>query len=263
MASGDSTKPRIGIPWRTEAEESAGVRQKLDYYFEAVRKAGGAPEGISLSQSQQALEQQVHSFDGFVLPGSPADVDPAEYGEPKHAKVNASDPARDRADHRILDHALAAGKPVLAICYGCQLLNVHLQGTLVQDIRSERPGANAHGVTDLPDAAGKSELEHQAKFLENSRLATLAQDARARVNSSHHQAIDRPGKNLRVTATSSEDGIVEGVEWTGDRNWVIGVQWHPERMVGDAFSERLFADFVEAVRERTARGGRKVAPGAH
>jgi len=257
MDSGDSTKPRIGIPWRTEAEESAGVRQKLDYYFDAVRKAGGEPEGISLRQTPQQLAEQVQSFDGFVLPGSPADVDPAEYGATKHLKVNPSDPARDRTDRQVLDHALAAGKPVLAICYGCQLLNVHLQGTLLQDIRSERPEAIAHGVTDLPDAAARTELDHEAKFLENSLLGTLARGIRARVNSSHHQAIDRPGRNLRVTATSSEDGIVEGVEWTGDGNWVIGVQWHPERMVGDAFSERLFADFVEAVRERTGSAATK------
>jgi putative glutamine amidotransferase len=254
MASGDSTKPRIGIPWRTEAEETAGVRGKLDYYFVAVSKAGGEPEGISLHQTARRLAQQVQSFDGFVLPGSPANVDPAEYGATKHMKVNASDPARDRTDRQVLDHALAAGKPVLAICYGCQLLNVHLRGTLVQDIRSEMPGAIAHGVTDLPDAANRTELEHEAKFLENSRLGTLAQSRRARINSSHHQAIDQPGKNLRVTATSSEDGIVEGVEWTGDGNWVVGVQWHPERMVGDTFSERLFADFVDAVRQRATSG---------
>jgi len=252
MAPGDSLKPRIGIPWRTEAEESAGIRQKLDYYFAAVRKAGGEPEGISLQQTPQQLAQQVQSFDGFVLPGSPADVDPAEYGATKQPKVNPSDRARDRTDRRVLDHALAAGKPVLAICYGCQLLNVHLRGTLVQDIRSEQPGAIAHGVTDLPDAATRTELEHDAKFLQNSRLATIAQGTQARINSSHHQAIDQPGRNLRVTATSTEDGIVEGVEWTGDGNWVVGVQWHPERMVGDSFSERLFADFVGAVRERAA-----------
>jgi len=254
MATADSIKPRIGIPWRTKAEESAGIRQKLDYYFEAVRKAGGEPAEISLRQTPEQAAQQVQSFDGFVLPGSPADVDPARYGAAKRANVNPDDPERERADREVLDHAFSAGKPVLAICYGCQLLNVHLHGTLVQDIRTQRPNTIAHGVTDLPDPAAKGELEHQAKFLENSRLAALAGGAEARINSSHHQAIDRPGKDLRVTATSTDDGIIEGVELTGDRNWVIGVQWHPERMVGDPFSERLFADFVQAVRERAAKG---------
>jgi putative glutamine amidotransferase len=78
-------------------------------------------------------------------------------------------------------------------------------------------------------------------------LAAVAAGTSAEINSSHHQAIAKPGKNLRVTAHST-DGIIEGVEWTGDSNWVIGVQWHPERMFGDAFSARLFGDLVAAAR---------------
>src|SRR5207245_2052233 len=99
-----------------------------------------------------------------------------------------------------------------------------------------------------PDAA-KGDLEHKARFVAGSRLAELAGAGDAMVNSSHHQSIDEPGEGLRVTAMAAEDGIVEGVESSGDRNWVVGVQWHPERMVGDGFSERLFADFVQAARE--------------
>ena len=78
--------------------------------------------------------------------------------------------------------------------------------------------------------------------------STLRAFRKATINSSHHQAIDKPGQSLRVTARAS-DGTIEGVEWTGDPNWVVGVQWHPERMVGDVFSERLFSDFVAAARE--------------
>jgi putative glutamine amidotransferase len=74
----------------------------------------------------------------------------------------------------------------------------------------------------------------------------LSQAAEAEINSSHHQAIDKPGNNLRVTARAA-DGTIEGVEWTGDSNWVAGVQWHPERM-GDAFAARLFDDFIAAAR---------------
>jgi len=71
---------------------------------------------------------------------------------------------------------------------------------------------------------------------------------------SHHQAIATPGKGLRVTA-HADDGTVEGVEWTGDANWVVGVQWHPERMFGDAAAERLFADLVAAGRRSRNTGG--------
>ena len=244
-------KPLVGIPWRTTGEEQAGERRKLDYYFESVRKAGGEPREISLTGAGPELERRVEEFDGFVLPGSPADVDPAVYGAARHSKTKNLDANRERTDYAILKHAFAAGKPVLRICFGCQSLNVYLKGTLVQDIPAEKPGSGKHGATDLTPDAAKGDLEHAARFAAGSRLAQLAGAATARVNSSHHQSIDRPGQGLRVTATSPDDNIVEGVEWADDRNWVVGVQWHPERMVGDCFSERLFAEFVQQVKERS------------
>ena len=247
-----SERPRVGIPWRTTQEEREGSRQKLDYYFQAVRKAGGEPVEVSLRQASATLRQQLHGLDGFVLPGSPADVDPARYGAIKHQKTNELDKNRDNTDIAILDHAFHEAKPVLAICYGCQLLNVYLQGTLVQDIRSERPASAAHGSTDLPPGAVKGDVEHGAAFVPGSRLGTLNGASEGTINSSHHQAIDQPGKNLHVTAKAA-DGTIEGVEWNGDPNWVVGVQWHPERMVGDPLAERLFADFVAAARQHLSR----------
>lgn len=245
-------RPKVGIPWRTTQEERDGSRQKLDYYFQAVRNAGGEPVEISLRQPLAFLQGQLGDLDGFVLPGSPADVDPARYGAVKHQNTNELDENRDNADIAILDHAFDAGKPVLAICYGCQLLNVYLQGTLIQDIRSERPGSAAHGSTDLPPGAIKGDIEHAAAFVPESRLATLNGTNTGTINSSHHQAIDRPGKNLRVTVQAA-DGMIEGIEWNGDLNWVVGVQWHPERMVGDPFADKLFANFVAAVRDHLSR----------
>jgi putative glutamine amidotransferase len=241
----------VGIPWRTTGEEQAGNRQKLDYYFAAVRKAGGEPREVSLRQGNDQLKAEIQEFDGFVLPGSPVDVDPARYGAAKHWKTKDLDPNRDQTDSVILEHAFAAGKPVLGICYGCQILNVYLKGTLVQDIPAEREGSGKHGRTDLAPGAVADDLEHRAKLAPGSHLAELARAGEARINSSHHQAIDQPGNGLKVTAVAGEDGIVEGVEWTAGPNWVVGVQWHPERMVGDGFSERLFADFVSAAAKKT------------
>jgi putative glutamine amidotransferase len=238
-------RPRVGIPWRTTAEEQAGTRDKLDYYFRAVQKAGGEPEEISLEQSTGRLETQLTQLDGFVLPGSPADVDPGRYGAPRDKKTKVLDPNRDITDLAILDHAFRSKKPVLAICYGCQILNVSRKGTLIQDIRTENPSSLPHGSTDMPPGSVQGDLEHQATLDSASLLAKLNGSSAATINSSHHQAIGQPGKKLCVTARSS-DGVVEAVEWTGDANWVVGVQWHPERMVGDAFSERLFSNFVTA-----------------
>jgi putative glutamine amidotransferase len=241
-------QPRIGIPWRTREEERGGSVEKLDFYFDAVRRAGGEPEHLSLGLSDAELQKQAATLDAFVLPGSPADVDPVRYAEPRHAKTKTLDADRDRTDSTILSHALRSHKPVLAICYGCQILNVHQGGSLVQDIPSEKPGTDAHGKTDLATNATTKDLEHRATLAEASILQKLAGATDVRVNSSHHQSIDRPGEKLRVTARGS-DGIIEGVELQSPDDWVIGVQWHPERMPNDAFARKLFEDFVSAARK--------------
>ena len=233
----------MGIPWRTSDEEAQNNRPKIANYEEAVRKAGGDPVLVPLSDKAEQA-QVIPAMDAFVLPGSPADVKPEEYGAVNDGLSAPADLAREEADRAILKHALAEKKPVLAICYGCQLLNVYLGGTLIQDLRMELGTTTAHRKKDLSPEP-PSDPVHGARFEAGSKLGELAQGRSAEVNSSHHQAIARPGKNLHVTAHSA-DGLIEGVEWTGDSNWVVGVQWHPERMFGDAFSERLFRDFVAA-----------------
>lgn len=252
MTPNGPNRPRIGIPWRTSQEEPQGDLPKIRSYMEAVQAAGGEPVLLSVVQPD-ALKGQLPGLDGFVLPGSPADVDPAEYGTVNGGKTSPADLPRERTDRAILDHAFADKKPVLAICYGCQLLNVYLGGTLIQDLRSEKGTRIAHRKEDQKFYQ-LGNPRHEACFAEGSRLQALANDTRAVVNSSHHQSIEKPGRNLRVTG-EAEDGIVESVEWTGDANWVVGVQWHPERMPGDALAERLFEDFIAA-----ARAARGVAP---
>src|SRR5258707_6347844 len=217
------SKPRVGIPWRTLDEERQRNVEKLNFYFDAVRRAGGEPEHVSLALPEAELLKQTAALDGFVLPGSPADVDPVRYAEPRHAKTKTLDADRDRTDSTILEHALAAHKPVLAICYGCQILNVHQGGTLVQDIPAEKPGTDAHGKTDLAARAATKDLEHSATLADGGQLQKLAGATNIRINSSHHQSIDRPGEKLRVTARST-DGIIEGVELQSP-DWVVGVQW--------------------------------------
>lgn len=246
--------PRIGIPWRTSREEVAQNRPKIRNYEEAVREAGGAPVLLSLLDEAK-LKVQLDSLDGFVLPGSPADVDPEEYGASNRGKSEPADPPRERTDRTILDHAFAENKPVLAICYGCQLLNVYLGGTLIQDVRSETGTRVAHGKKDAWPVA-VSDPSHEVSFEAGSRLAEMAGESETVVNSSHHQSVETPGRGLRATG-KARDGIVESLEWTGDANWVIGVQWHPERMPGDALAKRLFSELLKAANSATRVGTTK------
>ena len=240
-----ASHPRIGIPWRTSAEQTANNRPKLANYENAVRDSGAEPVVLPLNDPS-ALREALSTLDGFVLPGSPADVSVTEYGAQDLGLSAEADRPREVTDRAILDHAFAEKKPVLAICYGCQLLNVYRGGTLIQDLWKETGTRTPHRDTDIaPDHKG--DAWHGAEFEPNSRLAALAQSLRAPINSSHHQAIARPGKDLRVTAHAPEDGTIEAVEWTGQDNWIVGVQWHPERM-HDEFTKQLFDDFVAAAR---------------
>lgn len=248
-------RPRVGIPWRTSEEEAQNNRPKIKNYEDAVSQAGGEPVLLPLLDAER-LRSLLPTLDGFVLPGSPADVEPTQYGSKNRGLSAPADSAREEADRTILQHAFGEKKPVLAICYGCQLLNVYLGGSLIQDLRAETGTNTAHRKKDISPEPS-DDPRHAATFQRDSRLADIVGDTRAEINSSHHQAVERPGRNLRVTAHAT-DGTVEGIEWTGDSNWVIGVQWHPERMFGDAAAQRLFTNFITATRSARDLAGQKV-----
>jgi len=246
--------PRVGIPWRTSAEEAANRRSKIDNYLRAVERAGGEPVLLSLALSAQELKRHAENLDALVLTGSPADIDPAHFRAKRHAATADPDAARERTDFVLLEHALTAEKPVLAICYGIQSLNVFLGGTLVQDIPTELGSKIRHSPDreDLPAGAEIADAIHDAHF-QPGRVMIMRGAPQAKVNSSHHQSILEPGRDLQITA-HAPDGVVEAVEWIGDANWIIGVQWHPERMPEDPLAQALFRDLVAAAHlTRTAR----------
>jgi putative glutamine amidotransferase len=248
-----ANRPRVGIPWRISDDEdkarSAGPKGKIgktEDYLKAVEKAGG--EGIIITLKDEVERNRlIPTLDAFVLPGSQADVEPGEYGAANQGLSQPADPLREETDRAVLKHALTEKKPVLAICYGFQMLNVYRGGSLIQDLQTELKDQGMklerHRKKDAPPSA--EDPWHAVTLEPDTRLIRLATGPGARVNSSHHQAINKLGRDLKIAARAT-DGIIEGVEWTGDSNWVVGVQWHPERMPGNAFAERLFREFVAA-----------------
>ncbi len=256
-------KPRIAIPVPT-TKDPAYNQRSWPSYAAAVGQAGAEPVEIPLQTPMEELRRLAAGCDGVLLPGSPADVDPARYGAEREPACAAADPAREAVDYLLLDHAERQGKPVLAICYGIQSLNVWSGGTLVQDLL---PLPVNHA------AGGKVAVAHTAQVAAGSLLASLLSPEEAPltdgylrlpVNSSHHQAVAAPGNRLRIVARSPEDGVIEALELDSDhpafhvehsaegrqpQRFLLGVQWHPERSyLISAASRALFQRLVDEAR---------------
>jgi putative glutamine amidotransferase len=185
-------------------------------YFAAVVAAGGLPVGLSRNAPAGPM---VERLDGLVLSGG-ADVDPRAYGEEAQPGCGPVEADRDAWEFALLAGALERNVPVLAICRGIQLVNVHFGGTLVQDIA--RDAGDCHPRFDSPRGAPG----HAVRFTDGS-LAGELYGATTEVNSLHHQAVERVGDGLVVTGRSP-DGTVEALELP-DRP-LLAVQWHPELM---------------------------------
>jgi putative glutamine amidotransferase len=243
-------KPRIAIPLPHSGDRDYAERA-LPQYESAVRAAGGEPVRIELGQASAEVMKQVEGCDAVLLPGSRADVDPRKYNAERHEKTAAADGQRDRVDELLLKDADRRHKPVLAICYGLQTLNVYRSGSLVQHIES---AINHSAGRAVPKA-------HMVEVDPGSRLGRIVgadSDRPMAVNSSHHQSADVIGNGLKVVARSPEDGIVEALEGTAPDHFVLAVQWHPERSVNDepelAESARaIFQAFIEAARAQHSK----------
>ncbi len=253
-----ASRPRVGIPWRTSHEEANRITNKLQYYFAAVTAAEGEPVHVSLQLSPNELAAQIKDLDAFVLPGAPTDVDPALYGAARHEKTHDADTNREKTDFAILEHAFASGKPVLAICYGCQSLNVCLGGSLYQDVTSELHTKIEHSreglPSDAPDPIHPARIEPGGEIDQLAAISGHTNQNGAfdvQINTSHHQSVRDLGRGLRVAAIAP-DGVIEAVEHEPHKHWVVGVQWHPERMKGDALAAALFRALVQATRAAAA-----------
>jgi putative glutamine amidotransferase len=234
-------RPRIGITMRLEMETQRFYLGRD--YCEAVEACGGIPVHIGLIPKAEYIAESVAHLDGVLLPGSNTDTDPAYYGEDPHPKLGTVIPIKDQTDQMVLAEVEKRSIPFLGICFGMQALNVSRGGSLIQDIESSVAGHLKHD-----QGVPYDRVSHAISIAESGLLADIVgKDPEGkRVNSSHHQAVNRVGDNLRATAWAA-DGVIECIEDTRPERFVLGVQWHPElTFSNDELSREIFRSFVRA-----------------
>jgi len=216
-------------------------------YVRALESAGLVPIVVPPLGSAGAAVRVLDAVAGLVLSGG-EDVDPARYGATPHPELGPINCARDDTELTLLARARELGLPTLAICRGIQVVNVGLGGSLVQDLPSQRRDAAAHEVDDERDTR-----VHGVQVDPTSRLASILGAHVLRVNSIHHQAVDRLGDAMRISARA-DDGTIEGVESDDPSWWMVGVQWHPEELTTtpEPWDRRLFGAFAAACRVRVS-----------
>ena len=224
------------VAWSSWERRSAVLPQS---YFELVAAAGGRPLLLPPASTapggpEAGAVEVVAVLDGLVLTGG-GDVDPAAYGQEPDPETGGVDVSRDASERALLAAALEADLPVLAICRGCQVLNVYLGGTLHQH---------------LPDVVGNVDHRRAPLVFEDVAVETVPGTRTAAVFGagttvlcSHHQAIHDLGRDLVVTARAG-DGVIEAVELPSAR-FVLAVQWHPE----EAMDQRPFDALLAAARD--------------
>jgi putative glutamine amidotransferase len=243
--------PLIGVStyvaeasWATWTRRAAVLPEN---YFELVAAAGGRPlllppPSRSPDGPGAAADDVIAVLDGLVLSGG-GDLDPQAYGQEADSEVGGIDTNRDASERALLAAALRADLPILAICRGCQVLNVELGGTLHQHL-PDVIGSLAH--RSAPLVFGEVEVE----TVPGTRAAAVFGSSPT-VLCSHHQSIAALGRGL-VTTASAPDGVIEAVELPGSR-FVLGVQWHPEEGMDQRPFDALVHAAVAYAEERSVR----------
>jgi putative glutamine amidotransferase len=243
--------PVIGVPTQN-LQSLGGVPADIppswvmsQRYIRALTAVGALPWMIPLVGDEPETMRGIYDeLDGVFLPGG-ADIDPASYGEERHARCDKGDPARDEVELTLVRWALTDRKPILGVCRGLQLVNLAAGGTLYQDLAEQMPGAIKHDYFPFGGRYARDYLSHEVRVAEHTKLAEILGAGALKVNSMHHQGVRRLGDHL-VASAVAPDGLVEGLE-RADASYLVAVQWHPEALVdNDARTRRLFESFVEA-----------------
>ncbi len=232
LAATESTRqPVIGV--------TSSLHGDVAHYVKRVEAAGGNPR-VLRPTSEATLGKALASIDGLLMTGG-ADIHPSFYGEQPNPSANLKldTNGRDEFEVALAKQALEKDLPVLGICRGLQLLNVVSGGKLIQNVSGHTSGSFAP-------------LYHQVFVPPGCRLTLILGVAGfMKVNSYHHQAIKLPQKasGLTVSAYSLDDGIIEALESPGHR-WVVGIQWHPERIDEIyPYFQNLFKGLIQAAQQ--------------
>lgn len=211
-------------------------------YARAVLEAGGVPLILPISSSRMVLRQISDRLDGILISGGNFDIHPRLYREEPMETLGQIKEERTRFELGLISLALERDLPVLGVCGGAQAINIALGGSLYQDIADQIPNAGEHQQGTLKERGG-----HRIKIHEGTKLKRIVGRDNIEVNTTHHQAVKKPGRGLIVNATA-EDGVIEGIESQG-HSFVLGVQWHPEFLTHrDILQRKIFAAFISSCR---------------
>jgi putative glutamine amidotransferase len=240
-------KARVGLVCDRGIDDGLPIHRVHHAYIVAARDGAGVlPLLIPALEAPLPVEELLAAFDGFLFTGAVSNVEPALYGGPTPRDPSLTDRARDAVSLPLIRAAIAAGKPVLAICRGFQELNVALGGTLHQHLQ-EVPGRMDH----REDEAAAQDVQwgpaHSIRIAPAGLLARLAGVGEAEVNSLHTQGIDRLAPPLAVEA-QAPDGQIEAASMPEAPAFLLGVQWHPEwRWAESPLSRAIFAGFGKSL----------------
>ena len=229
-------KPIIGITFSDNIENDP-----TNNYIRAVEEFGGIPRTLYPGISEDAFD----GIDGLLLTGG-GDIHPDNFGEPYHPSLKYVKKDRDELEIPLCQQAIEDDLPVFGICRGIQVMSVAMGGNLYQDIPTEYPQEAV-----MHSAVRREDSRHEIEIID-SRLIEIVGKEIDEVNSSHHQAVNGRGDGFVVTARCREDGIIEAME-NPSKRFVVGVQYHPERMLETSeFLEhrrKLFEAFIKAASE--------------
>lgn len=243
--------PLIGVTtWRKKNSKGYPLVTVSEAYVSALSQAGACPMLLPSGIGSLAFQSILPRLDGILFTGG-GDIDPAIYHAPEHPKIAGIDQDRDRLELDLLEWAAGEGLPYLGICRGLQLINVGLGGTLYADILEQLPGALNH---DWDSGFPRDYLAHPVEVHPESRLVDILSGTSTKVNSLHHQGIERLAPGLKAVAYAP-DGLIEAVEQPA-HPFGLAVQWHPENLTEYDEMRALFKAFVEAAAGREGRADR-------